>query len=609
MYNENGKNYFFRDLIVKVLLVLLFVFLLMWLLPMPNLDPFYDKIFTQNMNSMTEAAKGYFTVSRLPQNEGETKKLTLADMINNKMLIEFTDSEGKTCDINKSYVEVTKKGGEYVYKTNLACSTGEDYVIEYFGCYDVCENDSCKVEVVEKPATETKKVTEYQFYKDTETKYIEKYICDEGYTLQGTKCVLKSEVQKQENASMKCQSGYSYNATTKKCELITTEKTDAKLTCPTGYIYASGMNKCIKGTDNQVDATLSYKCDKGTLVGDKCVISDVSVTNAEKVYSCKEGKLSGTVCIISSTNQVAAEKVYSCKEGTLNGTKCVIDSTYEVDPTPYYYCTRGTLNGTTCIIQNPQTCGYTEWVCSNQTYTTSKSTISTDTFTRTFLYQVGTSRVYKECSRTYYCNGGGTTTVSAVRELECKQGQFNSTGTKCVIGSKSEVAADVSYKCTTGTLNGTKCDISSTKEVAANVSYKCTIGTLNGTKCESTVKKEVNAIKEYKCDAGTLNGTKCEITNVSSTNPVYKCTVGTLSGNSCLITKTDTKNPTYYCQNGYTLAGTVCYIMESSSDIKNATPVYKTKVETAYKWSTKEKLTGWIRTGKTRTVNVAITSK
>jgi len=50
-------------------------------------------------------------------------------------------------------------------------------------------------------------------------------------------------------------------------------------------------------------------------------------------------------------------------------------------------------------------------------------------------------------------------------------------------------------------------------------------------------------------------------------------------------------------------------MMESSSDIKNATPVYKTKVETAYKWSTSEKLSGWTRTGKTRTTNVAITSK
>ena len=134
---EKERNYFFRDLIVKILIVLLFVFLLMWLLPMPNMAPLYDKIFSQNISSMTDAAKSYYTTARLPQEEGETKKLTLRDMLNNKMIIEFTDSNGKTCDADKSYVEVTKQNGEYIFKTNLSCGNEEDYVIEYFGCYDV----------------------------------------------------------------------------------------------------------------------------------------------------------------------------------------------------------------------------------------------------------------------------------------------------------------------------------------------------------------------------------------------------------------------------------------------------------------------------------------
>ena len=57
------------------------------------------------------------------------KKLTLRDMLNNKMIIEFTDSNGKTCDADKSYVEVTKQNGEYIFKTNLSCGNEEDYVI------------------------------------------------------------------------------------------------------------------------------------------------------------------------------------------------------------------------------------------------------------------------------------------------------------------------------------------------------------------------------------------------------------------------------------------------------------------------------------------------
>ena len=657
MYNENGKSYFFRDLIVKILLVLLFVFLLMWLFPMPNLNPLYDKIFAQNMSSMTDAAKSYFTVSRLPQNEGETKKLTLKDMINNKMIIEFTDSDGKTCDVDKSYVEVTKNGSEYVYKTNLACSNQEDYVIEYFGCYNVCEDGKCEVEV--KP-TETKKTTEYQFYKEVSNKYIDKYVCKDGYTLQGTKCVLSSEIKKEEAASKKCLAGYSYNETTKKCEKVNVEKINATLSCPAGYIYASSMNKCIKGTEDVVDATLSYKCSKGTLVGNKCVISETKVNDATIVYSCTTGTLSGSKCIISGSNQVDAEKVYSCTNGTLSGTKCIVGSTYEVDAEKVYSCSNGTLSGTSCIISttsqtnasvryscssgtlsgssciisNPQTCSYSQWVCSNKTYTTTVSTSSTATFTRKFLYKTGTKYVYEECSRTYRCTGGGTSTVAANATYYCNSGTLSGTkcnvtttsevdanvsykcsngtlnGTKCVISSSNTVDANLSYKCTNGTLNGTKCNISTTSEIDAKVSYRCSVGTLNSSnKCEISINNEVNAEKVYKCEAGTLNGTKCQISGADTTNSIYKCAYGTLSGTSCLITSTDVKEPIYYCSNGYTLANNKCYMTESSSDITDATAIYKTKTEKVYKWSTSESLTGWIRTGKTRETNIAITSK
>ena len=605
MYNENGKSYFFRDLIVKILLVLLFVFLLMWLFPMPNLNPLYDKIFAQNMSTMTDAAKSYFTVSRLPQNEGETKKLTLKDMINNKMIIEFTDSEGKTCDVDKSYVEVTKTGSEYVFKTNLSCSNQEDYVIEYFGCYNVCEDGKCEVEV--KP-TETKKVTEYQFYKEVSNKYIDKYVCKDGYTLQGTKCVLSSEIKKEEAASKKCLTGYSYNETTKKCEKVNVEKINATLSCPAGYVYASSMNKCIKGTEDVVDAELSYKCTKGTLVGNKCVISEIKTTDAEEVYSCKEGTPSGTKCIINSSYEVDAQKVYSCKEGTPSGTKCIISTTREIDASIVYTCSSGTPSGSKCIISNPETCSYTSWVCSNATYSSSVGTSSSTTFTRKFLYKSGKNYVYEECSRTYRCTGGGSYTVDANASYKCSEGTPN--GSKCIISETKEVDADVSYKCSTGKVNGNKCTITNTKEVDANVSYKCTTGTLNNSnKCEISISNEVLAEKVYNCQAGILNGTKCQISGVDTTNSIYKCAYGTLSGNSCLVTSTDIKEPIYYCRSGYTLADNKCYITESSSDIIDATAIYKTKTEKVYKWSTSESLTGWIRTGKTRETNIAITSK
>ena len=568
MYNEerNEKNYFFRNLIVKILLVLLFIFLLMWLFPIPNLSPFYDKIFTQNINDMTDAAKSYFTVERLPKNEDETKKLTLKEMLDNKMIIEFTDSDGKKCDTTKSYVEVTKKNGEYIYKTNLSCSKQEDYVIEYFGCYDVCKDNSCEVDNKpddNKTSNETKKITEYQFYKVVATKYIDKYLCKEGYTLSGNKCIKTSQIKSEVDANIKCLDGYTYNSTSKKCEKIVSESEDAKLQCPSGYVYASSMNKCIKGTSNTVDATLTYKCTTGTLVGTKCVIN--------------------------ATSEVDATKVYSCKNGTLSGTKCIVSGSYETDASRYYYCNVGTLRGTKCVyeekVEVPEECSYTRWVCSNKEYDRPKSNSSTKTFTRRLLDIKGTVYTYKECNRQYKCTGGGTTTET------------------------KEVSAEVGYRCTTGTLRGTKCLVSSSDEVNADVTYKCTTGTLKGTKCVINTTKEVDATKGYSCQVGKLNGTKCDITSVDVTDSVYYCEVGTLNGNKCVITTTDKKDPTYYCDSDYTIAGKKCYKTTSTSDVIESEIVYKTKTEKVYKWSTSEKLEGWTRTGKTRTTNVSITSK
>ena len=568
MYNEerNEKNYFFRNLIVKILLVLLFIFLLMWLFPIPNLSPFYDKIFTQNINDMTDAAKSYFTVERLPKNEDETKKLTLKEMLDNKMIIEFTDSDGKKCDTTKSYVEVTKKNGEYIYKTNLSCSKQEDYVIEYFGCYDVCKDNSCEVDNKpddNKTSNETKKITEYQFYKVVATKYIDKYLCKEGYTLSGNKCIKTSQIKSEVDANIKCLDGYIYNSTSKKCEKIVSESEDAKLQCPSGYVYASSMNKCIKGTSNTVDATLTYKCTTGTLVGTKCVIN--------------------------ATSEVDATKVYSCKNGTLSGTKCIVSGSYETDASRHYYCNVGTLRGTKCVyeekVEVPEECSYTRWVCSNKEYDRPKSNSSTKTFTRRLLDIKGTVYTYEECNRQYKCTGGGTTTET------------------------KEVSAEVEYRCTTGTLRGTKCLVSSSDEVNADVTYKCTTGTLKGTKCVINTTKEVDATKGYSCQVGKLNGTKCDITSVDVTDSVYYCEVGTLNGNKCVITTTDKKDPTYYCDSDYTIAGKKCYKTTSTSDVIESEIVYKTKTEKVYKWSTSEKLEGWTRTGKTRTTNVSITSK
>ena len=140
MKNSN----FIRDLLVKLLLIVVFIFVLMKLIPMPNMTAFYDSVFSNNINSMKDAAKSYYTVERMPSETGKSSKMTLQEMLDQKLLLPFTDKDGNACDTKKSYVKVTKGDTEYELKVSLTCNGETKYVIEKIGCYDFCTSGACK---------------------------------------------------------------------------------------------------------------------------------------------------------------------------------------------------------------------------------------------------------------------------------------------------------------------------------------------------------------------------------------------------------------------------------------------------------------------------------
>ena len=104
---ETRKSSIVRDLIIKIFLILLFVFLITILFPMPNLTAFYDSVFNNNVQSMKDAADSYFTKDRMPEKVGDSVKLTLQDMLDKKLILPFLDKDGNECDTKKSYVKVT----------------------------------------------------------------------------------------------------------------------------------------------------------------------------------------------------------------------------------------------------------------------------------------------------------------------------------------------------------------------------------------------------------------------------------------------------------------------------------------------------------------------
>ena len=119
------------------------------------LNPLKDQIFNANVQTMKEAGITYFTSERLPENIGDKKTLTLQQMLDMKLIIPFTDRNGNSCDVQKSYVSLEKQETEYLMKVNLKCGEEEDYILVHLGCYSYCTKDICeaKPQSTEKPST------------------------------------------------------------------------------------------------------------------------------------------------------------------------------------------------------------------------------------------------------------------------------------------------------------------------------------------------------------------------------------------------------------------------------------------------------------------------
>ncbi len=155
MYTEEYERRTFpiRDFLLKVILIVLIIFLVIWLLPkflkpttgtVVDLSPLTKRIFADNLKIMQDAATSYYTTERLPKEIGNSDKMTLRDMIGKKLLVPFVDQYGKACDVDKSYVEITKMDNEYLLKVRLKCSKEDDYILVHMGCYNYCDSDICQ---------------------------------------------------------------------------------------------------------------------------------------------------------------------------------------------------------------------------------------------------------------------------------------------------------------------------------------------------------------------------------------------------------------------------------------------------------------------------------
>lgn len=607
---ENKSGLTVKDLLIRLVLIVIFIFLLIWLFPMPDLKPLNNQIFADNIDRMKDVAKSYYTVERLPQDFNTSKKMTLKEMIDEHLILPLMDSNGNYCSEDDSYVQITKLENEYVIKVQLSCTDKKDYVIEHFGCYDIC-SDVCKIlETTNKnDKTTNGKVTtknngklyEYQFMKNECTEKFDKYVCPSGYYLVGNKC-MKDGSQTVSVDAYKHVTNVSSTDTKDAKPIITStdekEPATCKVTTLTSTIDAtpsSTVTDQIKTGTQTITADKKYSYDvKGavgtvkTVTANKITVQNYDVISATKVATGYKWTYQSTLIsdksnlaftndneklvLVDSWEELACDTCFTTvtvyqywrykKEAT--------GYTYSCDAFPGYekYDGNKCRKATTVTTRCPD--GYTDngSTCSKQEVTYSCSKYGSD-------YVLDENK--KTCTKTtvsYSCPAGTTKTSD---EKYCKKDVYGCpAGTTAISGGK---CSKTTYSCPPNTSNKTY--------------------TLNGTKC--TVKSKV---KVCSCPEGTVQTEDklyCIKTNSSTT---YSCEAYpgyTLNGTKCTKTTT-TQKVTYSCDSGYTLSGTKCVKTVSTSDTKDAEPTYRISCDQKYKWSTRTSIDGWIYTGNKREI-------
>jgi hypothetical protein len=501
MYSNERKNGFsILDLLVKIIFAAIFIFILVWLfqkkIPNINLNPFYSNVFRENIKYMQEAGEGYFTTDKLPQNVGESVKLTLDEMEKMNIILPFVDKDGNACNKTESYVSITKLADDqgYELKTNLVCNKESNYTTKTLGCHVYCPNNGVKCDCNcngEKSCTYTK-VTQYQFkklVKGTKTTYS----CDKGSTLKGKYCY-KFELKDSKSALVK---KTTEKTLTQDAQLVKTDATYKQLATVTSTSKKQ-LTTVVTTTKKQLTTVVSttpsttkqepYTCTKTKTV-QKC-----EDKTKQEPYSCTK-----TRTVNKCTTEYKKEG-YSCNCSTkfVGGVlKTVCDTCYK------------TVSYQSCKDVNES---YTDTCYRNVTYKDCKDVNEsyTDTCYRTVTVPGTTTYSCPSGTDSKEGSGANLKCYQTVKTYSCPSGTDSKEGSGANLKCYQTVTT---YSCPSGTdyKEGSGANLKCYKIISGSAYYKCKDSsyTLSGTKCYKVVKETVTVKecpKDYK-----LEGNKCNL--------------------------------------------------------------------------------------------------
>lgn len=161
MYTEDYKHngFFFRNLLLKLLLIIAIIFLLIWIIPKftsykksnsiksnikvteENTTSDYLK---SNLEKLKQASLVYYKDDKLPTNTNDIVLVTLKQLEDEKLITKLTNNKNKACNNKKSYVKLTKLADDYLLKVYINCDGKTDYLLSHVGKYTYCTNTICE---------------------------------------------------------------------------------------------------------------------------------------------------------------------------------------------------------------------------------------------------------------------------------------------------------------------------------------------------------------------------------------------------------------------------------------------------------------------------------
>ena len=163
MYESKKEKFDWKGLIIKILIILAVLILFLMIFPLggKKKDNYSDS-FKNNLTKLKDVGDSYFDNDNLPSEVGDSIKVSLKDLINNKKI--DTLKVGKTtCNEDDSYIKIVKKSKGYELETTLICGDEKNTSYSYLGCIDNCEDSTTTTTTTttttKKTTTTTKKVT------------------------------------------------------------------------------------------------------------------------------------------------------------------------------------------------------------------------------------------------------------------------------------------------------------------------------------------------------------------------------------------------------------------------------------------------------------------